>query len=255
VFFTFACETYKNLDDMKKIVLLLLVAIMGWGYAAAQDLLAGNYKKALIVGAHPDDPESMAFGTALRLRDMGCEVVTVYLTHGEAGIPGKTHAEAAAIRTAEAEKVTEMTGIRHIFLSQIDGNSEINKERYQEMKKLIEQEKPDLVITHWPIDSHRDHRLAGILSYDAWRQTGRHFDLFYTEVMTGLQTTNFNPTHYVDITPVRDMKLKCYLVHASQGLDGNIAKFHDTMEGMRGLEFQCKWAEAFIKAIWPKVND
>lgn len=241
---------------MKKI-LALCVALLAMNLmpANAQDLLAGNYKKALIIGAHPDDPESMAFGTALRLRDMGCEVVTVYLTRGEAGIPGKTHDEAAAIRTAECEKVTEMTGIRHVFLNQIDGSSEITNERYLQMKELIEREKPDLVITHWPIDSHRDHRHAGLLAYDAWRRTGRHFDLFYAEVMTGLQTTNFNPTHYVDITAVRQQKLDAYLVHVSQGTDGNVAKFHDSMEGMRGLEWQCKWAEAFIKAIWPKVND
>lgn len=239
---------------MKKLFVSLLVCVIAVVGASAQDLLAGNYKKALIIGAHPDDPESMAYGTALRLRDMGCEVVTVYLTRGEAGIPGKTHEEAAAIRTAECEKVTEMTGIRHIFLNQIDGSSEVNNERYLEMKQLIETEKPDLVITHWPIDSHRDHRHAGLLAYDAWRRTGRHFDLFYAEVMTGLQTTNFNPTHYVDITSTRQAKLDAYLVHVSQGTDSNVAKFHDTMEGMRGLEWQCKWAEAFIKAIWPKVD-
>lgn len=239
---------------MKKIVICALMAVMACFNAYSQDLLAGNYKKALIIGAHPDDPESMAFGTALRLRDMGCEVVTVYLTRGEAGIPGKTHDEAAVIRTAECEKVTQMTGIRHIFLNQIDGSSEVNNERYLEMKKLIEQENPDLVITHWPIDSHRDHRHAALLTYDAWRRTGRHFDLFYAEVMTGLQTTNFSPTHYVDITDVRQAKLDAYLVHDSQGLTGNVAKFHDTMEGMRGLEWQCKWAEAFVKAIWPKVD-
>ncbi|MCQ2288768.1 MAG: PIG-L family deacetylase [Muribaculaceae bacterium] len=239
---------------MKKFLLLIAMCIIACTAATAQDLLAGNYKKALIIGAHPDDPESMAYGTALRLKQMGCEVVTVYLTRGEAGIEGKTHDEAAAIRTAECEKVTQMTGIRHIFLNQIDGSTEVNKQRYAEMKALIEQENPDLVITHWPIDSHRDHRAAALLTYDAWRFTGHKFDLFYTEVMTGLQTTNFNPTHYVDITSTRQGKLDAYLVHVSQGTDGNVKKYHDTMEAMRGLEFQCKWAEAFVKAIWPRVE-
>lgn len=239
---------------MKRLFLFFAVCMIAMAQVNAQDLLAGNYKKALIIGAHPDDPESMAYGTALRLKQAGCEVVTVYLTRGEAGIPGKTHDEAAAIRTAECERVTQMTGIRHIFMNQIDGSTEINKQRYAEMKALIEQENPDLVITHWPIDSHRDHRAAGLLAYDAWRFTGHKFDLFYAEVMTGLQTTNFNPTHYVDITATRQAKLDAYLVHVSQGTDGNVAKFHDTMEGMRGLEFQCRWAEAFVKAIWPNEN-
>ena len=54
--------------------------------------------KLLVAGAHPDDPESIAGGTILRYTDAGHEVVCLYLTRGEAGIPGKTHAEAAAVQ-------------------------------------------------------------------------------------------------------------------------------------------------------------
>lgn len=216
----------------------------------AQEPIIGHYKKALIIGAHPDDPESMCGGTMLKLKEQGCEVVNVYLTAGEAGIPGKTHEEAAQIRREEAQKACEMLGMRYIFMTQVDGNTEINKTRYTEMKAIIEQEKPDLVITHWPIDSHRDHRVCSLLVYDAWRQTGHSFDLYYGEVMTGLQTQNFMPNCYVDITSVRDQKIAAYLCHNSQGLDNNVKKYHDTMESMRGLEFQCKYAEAFIRQIW-----
>lgn len=128
------------------------------------------------------------------LREAGCDVVSVYLTRGERGIEGKSLDETATIRTEEALKACALMDVRPVFLTQVDGESEINKARYAEMKALIEREKPDLVITHWPIDSHRDHRNCSVLVYDAWRQTGHSFDLFYGEVMTGLQTQNFTPT-------------------------------------------------------------
>ena len=209
-----------------------------------------GYKKVLVIGAHPDDPESMCAGTMLKLKAMGAEVVAVYLTSGEAGIPGKTYQEARTIRQAEARKACEILGVKAIFLTQTDGNAEVNKERYAEIKALIEAEQPDMVITHWPIDSHRDHRVCSILVYDAWRMTGRGFDLYYSEVMTGMQTQNFTPTLWVDITDYRDKKIEAYLCHESQELEGAVKEYHDTMERMRGMECQAKYAEAFVQQLW-----
>ena len=185
----------------------------------------------------------------LKLKEMGAEVVSVYFTSGEAGIRGKSHEEARAIRKVEAQNACEVMGVRSIFMTQIDGNTEVNKARYEEMKALIEAEKPDMVITHWPIDSHRDHRLCSILVYDAWRRTGYSFDLYYGEVMTGLQTQNFTPTLWVDITDYHDQKVKAYYCHVSQGMD-EIREWHDPMEVLRGMERHCKYAEAFVKQAW-----
>ena len=233
-----------------KIILALCCLFMfSLGGQAGEKWLQG-YNKVLVIGAHPDDPESMCAGTMLKLKDMGAEVVAVYLTSGEAGIAGKTHQEARTIRQAEARKACEMLGVRAVFLTQIDGNAEVNKERYAEMKALIEAEQPDMVITHWPIDSHRDHRVCSILVYDAWRMTGRNFDLYYSEVMTGMQTQNFTPTLWVDITSYRDKKIQAYLYHESQELDGAVKEYHDTMERMRGMECQAKYAEAFVQQLW-----
>ena len=212
----------------------------------AQETWLNGYKKVLVIGAHPDDPETMGGGTMLKLKAMGAEVVSVYLTSGEAGIKGKSHEEARTIRQAEALQACKAMNVRAIFLTQIDGNTEANKERYAEMKALIEREKPDMVITHWPIDSHRDHRACAILVYDAWRQSGYSFDLYYGEVMTGIQTQNFTPTLLVDITDYKAQKEKAYMCHESQGM-ADIKPYHDAMERMRGMEHQTPYSEAFIK--------
>jgi LmbE family N-acetylglucosaminyl deacetylase len=234
-----------------KIILLGLCCLLmlPLSMQAGEKWLQG-YKKVLVIGAHPDDPESMCAGTMLKLKAMGAEVVAVYFTSGEAGIVGKTHEQARTIRQAEARKACEVLGVRAVFMTQTDGNAEVNKERYAEMKALIEAEQPDMVITHWPIDSHRDHRVCSILVYDAWRMTGRGFDLYYSEVMTGMQTQNFTPSLWVDITDYRDKKIEAYLCHESQEIDGVIKEYHDTMERMRGMECQAKYAEAFVQQLW-----
>ena len=203
-------------------------------------------KKALIIGAHPDDPETGCGGTMIVLKQAGYDVVSVYMTKGEGGIVGKTHDEAASIRVKEGEKASAILGARPVFMTQIDGSTEINKERYVEMRELIASEKPDIVFTHWPIDSHPDHRVCSLLVYDAWRRLGYSFELYYFEVMSGTQTQLFNPTDYVDITKVADQKREACFCHASQDMKPLYEEWHDRMERFRGLEFRCKYAEAFI---------
>jgi LmbE family N-acetylglucosaminyl deacetylase len=233
-----------------KIILLTIgLFLLNAGTSQAAERWIEGYKKVLVIGAHPDDPETMCGGTMIKLREMGVEVVSVYLTGGEAGIQGKTHAESRTIRTAEATKACEVMGVRPVFMTQIDGNAEVNKARYAEMKALIEAEKPDMVITHWPIDSHRDHRVCSILVYDAWRQTGYTFDLYYGEVMTGLQTQTFAPNHWVNITEQHEQKVKAYYCHKSQDMPV-VQEWHDAMEKLRGMECHTKYAEAFTKQVW-----
>ncbi len=203
-------------------------------------------RKALVIGAHPDDPETGCGGTMLLLRNAGYEVVSVYMTKGQGGISGKSHDEAAAIRVKEGERACEILGVRPLFMSQIDGNTEINRARYTEMREVIAAEKPDIVFTHWPIDSHPDHRVCSLLVYDAWRRLDYSFELYYFEVMSGTQTQLFQPTDYVDITSVADRKRQACYCHESQNMGSLYEQWHDGMELFRGLEFRCKRAEAFI---------
>lgn len=207
---------------------------------------ASEGKKALIIGAHPDDPETGCGGTMILLQQAGYEVVSVYMTKGEAGIQGKTHEESAAIRVKEATEASKMLRARPLFMTQIDGNAEINKARYVEMREMIAAEKPDVVFTHWPIDSHPDHRVCSLLVYDAWRRLGYSFELYYFEVMSGMQSQFFQPTDYVDISTVADRKREACFCHASQDMKAVYDDWHDRMERFRGLEFRCKCAEAFI---------
>lgn len=203
--------------------------------------------KLLVAGAHPDDPESACGGTIALYTDAGHEVVNFYLTRGEAGIHGKTHEEAARIRSAEAEEACKILGARPLFAGQIDGATEVTAHWYDEVFRLIDAEAPDIVITHWPLDSHRDHRATALLVYDAWLRSKKRFELFYFEVETGRQTQHFWPTHYVDITSVEPRKKKACYAMKSQGAVKGFYVDHTQMHEFRGREAGVDLAEALVR--------
>ena len=229
------------------------IPLMASGQEKGTATPTGGKRKILVIGAHPDDPETCAGGTMCLLTRAGHEVVCIYLTRGEAGIAGKSHAEAAAIRVAESEAANAVTGTRHIFMNQVDGNTEINLDRYREMRELLERERPDVVLTHWPIDGHRDHAICGLLVLDAWRRVGRTFELYYMEAMSGTQSQMFHPTDWVDIGSVLEQKHRACDCHVSQGMDELMKGWHEPMERFRGIECRCEYAEAFIHHSEPRM--
>jgi LmbE family N-acetylglucosaminyl deacetylase len=214
--------------------------------AEAEDLAAGNrLLKVVCVGAHPDDPESGCGGTLARYAAGGHAVTVIYLTRGEAGIAGKWHEEAAAIRTAEAETACKILGAKPAFAGQIDGATEINRDRAQSLLKLLTAEEPDVVFTHWPIDTHPDHQAASLLTLRAYLASRKRFPLYFFEVNSGSQTLGFGPTAYVDITATRDKKLAALLAHKSQNGEGIWREHHEIMATFRGRELGVAAAEAF----------
>lgn len=202
--------------------------------------------KVLVAGAHPDDPESGCGGTIARYRDAGHDVTALYLTRGEAGVRGKPHQDAAAIRTAEAKKACEILQARPQFADQIDGSTEISAARYDAYRKLLDAEKPDVVFTHWPIDGHRDHRACSLLVYDAWLRSGRKFALYFFEVELGGETQCFRPTHFVDITDTEPRKRAACFAHKSQYPAITFYPKHEKMHQFRGMESGFRLAEAFV---------
>lgn len=202
--------------------------------------------KILVTGAHPDDPETGCGGVIARYVAEGHEVKLLYLTRGEAGIKGVNHEKAAGIRTREANEANSILKTKPIFFGQIDGDTLVAKEWYEKMINVIKTESPDILFTHWPIDTHRDHRICSMLVYDAWLYAGRKNALYYYEVMTGEQSQNFYPSDYVDLSPVIETKWKACFIHKSQKIEETYDQSHGKMEVFRGMEYDCKYAEGFI---------
>ena len=197
-------------------------------------------QKVVVVGGHPDDPESGCGGTMARLADSGHEVVALYLTRGEAGIAGKSHQEAATIRTAECQEACRVLKARPVFAGQIDGDTEVNPRvttssedpRGREARRRL----------HALAGRHPPRPSRGVVS-DLRRlaPSGRAFTLLYFEVMTGTQTQLFQPTDYVDITRPRS-EARRKLRPREPGPAG-FYDHHDKMNRFRGLESGQKFAE------------
>ena len=106
--------------------------------------------------------------------------------------------------------------------------------------------KPDAVLAHWPIDTHPDHQACGIVALRSL--VGRaHFELYFFEVLTGYQSMNFAPTHFVEIGHNREIKHEACMAHESQN-PGKWMVHHELMERMRGREIGVEYAEAYIRA-------
>jgi LmbE family N-acetylglucosaminyl deacetylase len=97
--------------------------------ATAEEPRVDRKLKVVVAGGHPDDPETGCGGTMALYSKAGHDVVALYLTRGEAGILGKTHQEAANIRTAEAGRACEILGARPILFGSKVATSQYSENR------------------------------------------------------------------------------------------------------------------------------
>ena len=201
--------------------------------------------RVVCVGAHPDDPESGCGGTLARYAALGHAVTIVYLTRGERGIDGKSLDDAARIRTAECEAACRIIGAKPAFFGQIDGATEVTRAQVDAMQRLLAAQAPDLLFTHWPVDTHMDHQVASVLTIRAWMNLKTPL-LYFFEVNTGSQTEGFFPNTYVDVSAVVDQKKRALFAHISQDGQGIWREHHEVMAQWRGREVGVAAAEAFV---------
>lgn len=216
------------------------------GASAAEETGRAHALKVVCIGGHPDDPESGCAGTLARYASEGHAVTVIYLTRGERGIQGKSDAEAAAIRSAECEAACKVIGAKAAFAGQIDGSTEVTRGRVDQLLALLAAEKPDVVFTHWPIDTHFDHQAASLLALCACRALERRPQLYFFEVNTGSQTHGFTPDTYVDISQMVEKKKAALFAHRSQDGEGIWRTHHQIVAQFRGREAGVEAAEAFV---------
>ena len=123
--------------------------------------------RILVIGAHPDDCDLKAGGTAALYRSLGHEVRFVSMTNGEAGHFEMSGKELADRRREEARRSGESIGIRYDVLDHRDGRLEPTLEARFSLIAMIREYAPDLILTHRPNDYHPDHRYTSQLVCDA----------------------------------------------------------------------------------------
>lgn len=216
--------------------------------ASAHAESAAPRMTVVCVGGHPDDPESGCGGTLALYAARGHAVTIVYLTRGERGIPGKSLDEAARIRSAECEAACRIIGAKPVYFGQIDGATAVTHAHVGAMTQLLAATQPDVVFTHWPVDTHMDHQVASVLTIRAWMGAGaqRTSRLYFFEVNSGSQTEGFLPNTYVDISPAVEQKKAALFAHVSQDGQGIWREHHEIIAQWRGREIGVRAAEAFV---------
>lgn len=127
----------------------------------------GDKINVIVFGAHPDDADADAGGTAIKFAQMGHNVMFVSLTNGDAGHFAMGGGALAKIRRAEAEEAGRRAGVKYVVLDNHDG--ELMPTLYVRLQviRLIRKWNADLVIGPRPNDYHPDHRNCGIVLQDA----------------------------------------------------------------------------------------
>ncbi len=121
----------------------------------------------IVFGAHPDDPDADAAGTAIKFVNMGHNVLFVALTNGDAGHWEMGGGFLAKVRRAEAEEAGRRAGAKYVVLDNHDGELMPTLSIRLDVIRLIREWNADIVIGPRPNDYHPDHRNCGILLQDA----------------------------------------------------------------------------------------
>ena len=223
----FGCtKPYFNLKIMKKSSLLCLVflSLIGTTIAQPQPI------NIVVIGAHPDDCDLDAGGTAIQFARMGHRVLFVSATNGDVGHYSKGGEELAKIRKAEAAEAGKRFGITYKVLDNHDGMLMPDLKLRLELIRLIREWNADVVIGPRPYDYHPDHRNTAIAIQDAaylvivpniapeTPALKKNPVFLYTEDRFQ-KPYPFSPDITVDITPVYEQKIYAVSAHESQFFD------------------------------------
>ena len=118
-------------------------------------------------GAHPDDCEIQAGGSAALWAKQGHHVLFVSVTNGDIGHWREAGGPLAVRRKAEVDRAHAILGIQGVVLDNHDGELEPTLENRRTLTRLIRRWNADIVMGPRPNDYHPDHRYTGVLMQDA----------------------------------------------------------------------------------------
>jgi LmbE family N-acetylglucosaminyl deacetylase len=217
-------------------------------------------RRALALGAHPDDVELQAGGTIAAWARAGVQVELACFTTGEKGTsdPGADPAEVASVRRREAEAAAALLGAAEVhFLGAVDGELEATMALRVAVARLVRAVRPDVVVGHDPWRRwllHPDHRAAGLLTVDGvvaardplsvpeLRAEGLPAHRPHSILLFGTDA----PDEIVDIGATIDAKLAALRAHSSQvGDAADLDRRIRTWNAAIGSQFGLPSAEAF----------
>ena len=234
--------------------------------------MSDNYTKAMVIVAHPDDPEFFCGGTIARWAREGMEITYLICTHGDKGTddPAMTPERLSAIREAEQRAAAQVLGVGEVvFLDYQDDELEPSLQLRCEIVRELRRYRPQIVIAPDPTTrfsrgiypNHPDHRIVGDVALDAIFPAAG-LPLFCPEqIAAGLAphrvdevylTVTNEPNTWIDTTEVIDLRIAALRCHVSQikdpvGLEKRIRENVDPRQTVLGGP--PRYAEGFRRLI------
>jgi LmbE family N-acetylglucosaminyl deacetylase len=186
---------------------------------------------AMVIAAHPDDPEFGIAGTVVKWTREGKEVIYVICTNGNKGTddPAIFPAKLAEIREQEQRAAAKVVGANEVvFLRHDDQTLEDTPEFRKELVRVIRTYRPQVIASSDPYKRyiwHRDHRVCGQVVLDAVFPYARdrlaYPDLLEAGLMPHkvrevLMWGSDQPDYFSDITETFDIKMAALRCHKSQ---------------------------------------
>lgn len=225
----------------------------------------------LAIGCHPDDLEIGCGGTLAKYAKQGHKVVMCHVANGNLGHAVIMPEELRVMRTKEAEDAGKIIGASEVINIDV-GDLLVDSTNMETVKKVIDvirYVKPDMIITHSPVDYMKDHLEVSKIVFDASFSSsvphmttnnpafGNIVPLYYMDTLAGV---NFLPAEYVDVSETIEEKIKAVDCHQSQvkwmkvhdGID--FLDFVRTVSKFRGLQCGVPYAEGFTACMtWPRI--
>ncbi|AGF72079.1 PIG-L deacetylase family protein [Corynebacterium halotolerans] len=153
-----------------------------------------NWKRVLVVVAHPDDAEYGLSAAVHHWTNAGVEVSYLLLTNGQAGMQ-RPPEEAGRVRAEEQRHACEAVGVSDLMLlNHPDGHLVYGLDLRRDIARRIRRLRPDAVITTnfdleapWGLNQ-ADHRAAGLAAVDAVRDAGNRWVFREQIEQEGLET-------------------------------------------------------------------
>lgn len=203
-------------------------------------------KNVLIIGAHYDDAELGAGGTAAKLANEGCNVYKLTLTDNVTKFSQmniNVQYETSVKESAMACKVLgvhEITEFQPIECCQLTYNTET----MQKIEDIIYNYKIDTVFMHYTDDLNQDHIAASKLCITA----SRHCEnIFLYQSNLYILPHPFAPTYFVDISDYIEQKRTALCQYTGDHNRFN-SLFETNIERNRvwGYANKVQYAEGFI---------
>jgi len=208
--------------------------------------------KIVAIGAHHDDIEISCGGTIAKAVRNGHEVLMVVLSTSE-----YTNYRGEVLRTPEeaereGKKAAEILGAKIKTLNFLTKDIPYNSKSVEAINEILDEFKPDVILTHWPHDTHQAHRNAALASISA----ARYFNtiLMYEPMMpSGRSYFGFRAQVYIDISEFNKIKMESLKAHKSQYEKYGGEFWLGAVEArarLRGFEMrndvgQCEFAECY----------